>query len=161
MSDHDRVGTFVEQWRRERPDLDPSPMAVIGRMRRISDDFTSELIENYRRYGLGEGEFDVLCALRRAGAPFALTQGEVAEHTMVTAGATSKRIDRLEATGLVTRSQRADDARGRIVELTPQGRALIDEAYPAHLQTEHQLLSPLSADERSQLEALLRKLVRD
>jgi len=161
MSSQDRVGTFVEQWRRERPDLDPSPMAVIGRMRRVSDEFTRELIENYRRFGLGEGEFDVLCALRRAGAPFALSLGDIAEHTMVTAGATSKRVDRLEGTGLVTRSQRTDDARGRIVELTPEGRALIDDAYPAHLQLEDQLLSPLDDTERMHLEALLRKLVRD
>lgn len=161
MGTNDRVGTFIEQWRRERPDLDPSPMAVIGRMRRISDDFTSELIRNYRRFGLGEGEFDVLCALRRAGSPFALSQGDLARHTMVTAGATSKRVDRLEAAGLVIRSQREDDTRGRIVELTPEGRALIDEAYPAHLQTERRLLSSLSDEERSQLERLLRKLVRD
>ncbi|MGW9111760.1 MarR family winged helix-turn-helix transcriptional regulator [Microbacterium sp. NPDC055683] len=161
MGDIDRIGVFVEQWRRERPDLDPSPMAVIGRMRRISDDFTRELIDNYRRFGLGEGEFDVLCALRRAGEPFALSQGDIAEHTVVTAGATSKRVDRLEAAGLVLRHQRADDARGRIVELTPEGRTLIDEAYPAHLRLESRLLSPLDDGERAQLEELLRKLIRD
>lgn len=160
MGDSDRIGVFVEQWRRERPDLDPSPMAVIGRMRRISDDFTRELTDNYRRFGLGEGEFDVLCALRRVGVPFALTQGDIAEHTVVTAGATSKRVDRLEAAGLVTRYQRTDDARGRIVELTPEGRALIDEAYPAHLRLESELLSPLDDGERAQLEGLLRKLIR-
>ncbi|MGW8565302.1 MarR family winged helix-turn-helix transcriptional regulator [Isoptericola sp. NPDC055881] len=159
MVEVDRVGTFVEQWRRERPDLDPSPMAVIGRMRRVSDDFTAALVENYRRYGIGEGEFDVLCALRRAGAPFALNQGDLAEHTMVTAGATSKRVDRLESAGLVSRQLQADDGRGRVVTLSPQGRRLIDEAYPEHLQLEEQLLSPLSRDERTQLEALLRKLV--
>ncbi|MFC8597066.1 MarR family winged helix-turn-helix transcriptional regulator [Isoptericola sp. NPDC057191] len=159
MVEVDRVGTFVEQWRRERPDLDPSPMAVIGRMRRVSDDFSAALVENYRRYGIGEGEFDVLCALRRAGAPFALNQGDLAEHTMVTAGATSKRVDRLESAGLVSRHLQADDGRGRVVTLSPQGRRLIDEAYPEHLQLEEQLLSPLSRNERTQLEALLRKLV--
>ncbi|GAB3101072.1 MarR family winged helix-turn-helix transcriptional regulator [Isoptericola nanjingensis] len=159
MAEVDRVATFVEQWRRERPDLDPSPMAVIGRMRRISDDFTAALVANYRRFGIGEGEFDVLCALRRAGDPFALNPGELAEHTMVTAGATSKRVDRLEAAGLVARQARAGDGRGRVVTLTPEGRRLIDEAYPAHLELEDGLLGPLSRGEREQLEALLRKLV--
>lgn len=154
----DRVATFVEQWRRERPDLDPSPMAIIGRMRRISDSFTAVLVANYRRFGIGEGEFDALCALRRAGEPFALPLGEIAEHTMVTAGATSKRVDRLEAAGLVGRRSQPEDARGRIISLTAAGLALIDEVYPTHLAEEEALLSPLSAGERTQLEALLRKL---
>lgn len=159
MSEIDRVATFVEQWRRQRPELDPSPMGVIGRMRRVSDDFTEALIENYRRYDIGEGEFDVLCALRRAGDPFALPQSDIAEHTMVTAGATSKRVDRLEAGGLVSRHPHAEDGRGRIVELTPAGRALIDEIYPTHLALEESLLAPLSAGERAELERMLRKLI--
>ncbi|MGW8481989.1 MarR family winged helix-turn-helix transcriptional regulator [Microbacterium sp. NPDC055903] len=154
----DRVAHFVEQWRAQRPDLDPSPMAIIGRMRRITDDFTAVLIENYRRFGIGEGEFDALCALRRAGEPFALPLGEIAGHTMVTAGATSKRVDRLERAGLVSRNAQPNDGRGRIVSLTASGRRLIDEAYPAHLSVEEELLAPLSAGERIQLEALLRKL---
>ena len=161
MVEQDRVGTFLAQWRHERPDLDSSPMAVIGRMRRISDDFTDELVQNYRRFGLGEGEFDVLCALRRAGDPFILRQTDIAEHTMVTAGATSKRVDRLEAAGLVRRHLSDDDARARSVELTSAGRDLIDTAYPAHLQLEETLLAPLDRGERAQLEALLRKLVRE
>lgn len=134
-------------------------MAVIGRMRRVSDDFTEALIENYRRYDIGEGEFDVLCALRRAGDPFTLAQGEVAAHTMVTAGATSKRVDRLEANGLVTRHPHSADGRGRVVELTTEGRGLIDEIYPTHLALEEKLLAPLAPQERAQLESLLRKLI--
>lgn len=159
MSEIDRVAHFVEQWREQRPDLDPSPMAVIGRMRRVSDDFTAALIENYRRYGIGEGEFDVLCALRRAGDPYALPQGEIAEHTMVTAGATSKRVDRLEAGGLVARHPHSGDGRGRVVTLTRSGLRLIDEMYPVHLIREESLLAPLDATERAQLEALLIKLI--
>ena len=158
MSEFDRVARFVEQWREQRPDLDPSPMAVIGRMRRLSDDFTAALIENYRRFGVGEGEFDVMCALRRAGDPFALPQGQIAEHTMVTAGATSKRVDRLIAGGWVSRHPLAVDGRGRVVTLTESGRNLIDEMYPLHLATEDALLAPLEAHERAQLEALLVKL---
>jgi len=158
MSEIDRVARFVQQWREQRPDLDPSPMAIIGRMRRISDDFTAALLENYRRFGIGEGEFDVLCALRRAGDPFTLPQGEIAEHTMVTAGATSKRVDRLMAGGLVARHPLAEDGRGRVVTLTQSGRRLIDEMYPVHLTTEETLLAPLDAAERAQLEALLVKL---
>lgn len=155
----DRVGVFMEQWRRERPDLDPSPMGVIGRMRLASDAFTAALVDNYRTHGLGEGEFDILAALRRAGAPFILPQGELADHTMVTAGATSKRVDRMAAAGLVERHPDPDDARGRLVQLTDAGRALIDAVFPGHLAREESLLAPLTAAERGQLERLLRKLV--
>lgn len=142
MDEQDRVSQFVEQWRRERPDLDPSPIAVIGRMRRLSDMFTARLIENYRTYGIGEGEFDVLCALRRAGHPFVLPHGAIAAHTMVTAGATSKRVDRLVRAGLASRETNSGDARGRLVSLTARGLELIDDMYPVHLAKEKQMLAP-------------------
>jgi DNA-binding MarR family transcriptional regulator len=158
MNEPDRVSRMLDQWKRERPEIDASAMAVIGRMRRLTDTFTAELVANYRSFGIGEGEFDVLCALRRAGRPFMLAQGEIAEHTMVTAGATSKRVDRLVSAGLVAREMQASDARGRMVSLTPQGLELIDEMYPKHLERERELLAPLDLTERAHLEALLRKL---
>ena len=158
MNEPDRVARMLEQWKRERPEIDPSAMAVIGRMRRLSDTFTGVLMDNYRSYGVGEGEFDVMCALRRAGRPFTLPQGDIAEHTMVTAGATSKRVDRLVGADLASREQQASDARARMVSLTPQGVELIDEMYPRHLEKERELLAPLSSAERGQLEGLLRKL---
>lgn len=154
----DRVQSIVDQWRTQRPDLDPSPMAIIGRMRRISDEFTGVLVENYRRFGIGEGEFDALCALRRAGEPYELPLGEIAAHTMVTAGAATKRVDRLVASGLAERRADPQDARGRIVRLSDAGLALIDDMYPTHLDTEEALLAPLDAGEREMLERLLRKL---
>jgi DNA-binding MarR family transcriptional regulator len=158
MDERDRVARFVDQWNRERPDIDPSPMAIIGRMRRLSDEHTAVLVENYRSFGIGEGEFDVMCALRRSGRPFTLPQGEIAEHTMVTAGATSKRVDRLVRADLASREPLAGDARGRLVSLTPRGVDLIDEMYPVHLEKEREMLAPLSAIEQAQLERLLRKL---
>lgn len=149
---------MLDQWKRERPDIDPSAMAVIGRMRRLSDTFTAALVANYRSFGVGEGEFDVMCALRRAGRPFSLPQGEIAEHTMVTAGATSKRVDRLVLADLASREPQTSDARGRMVSLTERGVKLIDEMYPRHLERERELLAPLDPTERAQLETLLRKL---
>lgn len=149
---------MLDQWKRERPDIDPSAMAVIGRMRRLSDTFTAALVANYRSFGVGEGEFDVMCALRRAGRPFSLPQGEIAEHTMVTAGATSKRVDRLVLADLASREPKTSDARGRMVSLTERGVELIDEMYPRHLERERELLAPLDPAERAQLEVLLRKL---
>ena len=153
----DRVGRIQAEWARERPDLDVSPQGVIGRLHRVGAALTEELTAVYREHGLGEGDFDVLATLRRAGEPFERTPTELAEHTMVTTGAMTKRIDRLVGRGLATRRASDTDGRGRVVALTPEGRRLIDVAFEAHLRNEERLLGGLSATERTQLEALLTK----
>lgn len=128
---------------------------MIGRLHRLADRLTEELVLVYGRYGLGEGEFDVLCALRRAGEPYERAPGELAAHTMVTTGAMTKRIDRLERAGLVTRRRSADDQRGRIVALTRAGRELIDRAFTDHIRNERRLLDLLTPAEAETLEKLL------
>lgn len=157
MEHLDRVDRIQRQWRRERPELDVSPQAVIGRLHRLADYLREELIAGYRRYGLGEGEFDVLATLRRAGDPYRLAPGELAAHTMVTTGAISKRLDRLEAAGLVWRGASDHDGRGRVVGLTDAGRALIDTAFEVHMRNEHRLLEPLTPAQRAQLADLLKR----
>jgi DNA-binding MarR family transcriptional regulator len=155
--DLDHVGRIQEQWRRERPDLDVTPQGLYGRLHRLADRLWEELDVEFRRHGLGEGEFDVLAALRRAGEPYELASGELARHTMVTTGAATKRVDRLEAAGLVTRRVSDDDARGRVIRLTPAGKRVIDETFTAHIANEHRLMAGLEAGEREDLERLLTK----
>ena len=135
----DHVARIQAEWRRERPDLDVSPQGVIGRLHRVGALLTDQLIAVYQRFGLGEGEFDVLATLRRAGDPFERAPGELASFTMVTTGAMTKRLDRLEAAGLVTRRPSTADGRSRVVALTPAGRELIDEAFAAHMRNEQQI----------------------
>lgn len=153
----DAVDRLLEQWARERPDLDSSPVAVVGRMHRLGDRLRAELVARYRDFGLGEGEFDVLATLRRHGAPFALQPSALAAQTLVTTGGMTKRIDRLVAAGLVTRDAGEGDARTRTVALTPRGRTLIDDAYAAHLDNERRLLAPLGEEDRQALAAILRR----
>jgi DNA-binding MarR family transcriptional regulator len=155
MPTPDHVARIQEQWRHERPDVDVSPAGIIGRLHRLGDRLRIEVIKTYRRYGLGEGEFDVMAALRRQGAPYELAPGELAHHTMVTTGAITKRLDRLEASGLVVRRDSDTDARGRIVGLTQAGLRVIDEAFAEHMRNEARLVSVLSSTERAQLETLL------
>ena len=155
MEQPDHVARIQAAWRRERPDLDVSPQAVIGRLHRVGALLTEELCLVYRRFGLSEGEFDVLATLRRTGDPYERAPGELAAHTMVTTGAMTKRIDRLERAGLVTRRRATDDGRGRVVALTSAGRDLIDRAFTEHMHNERRLLAELSADERDALETLL------
>ncbi len=151
----DHVARIQAEWARERPDLDVSPQGVIGRLHRLAGHLTEQLLVVYRRFGLGEGEFDVLATLRRAGPPFERAPGELAQFTMVTTGAMTKRVDRLERDGLVTRRRSAVDGRGRVVALTPAGRELIDAAFTEHMHNERRLLDGLSTEDAATLEAML------
>ncbi|NUW30767.1 MarR family transcriptional regulator [Nonomuraea sp. SMC257] len=151
----DHVARIQQAWARERPDLDVSPLGVIGRLHRLAGHLTDRLLIVYGRYGLGEGEFDVLATLRRAGPPFERAPGELAAYTMVTTGAMTKRIDRLEHGGLVTRRPSERDGRARVVALTDAGRKLIDEAFAEHTRNERRLLDCLTPEEAAQMERLL------
>lgn len=151
----DRVARIQAQWALERPDLDVSPFGVIGRLHRLAGHLTDELVAVYRQHGLGEGDFDVLATLRRSGAPFELTPLEIAEQTMVTTGGMTKRIDRLEAAGFVTRRPSDLDGRSRVVALTPEGVRVIDAAFTDHMANERRLVDQLDPRQAAQLEGLL------
>lgn len=156
----DHIDRIQAAWRTERPDLDVTPQGVIGRLHRIAARLTDELTVVYAQFGLSEGEFDVLAALRRAGTPYERAPGEIALHTMVTTGAVSKRLDRLEEAGLISRHRSDADGRGRVVRLTPAGKRLFDRAFTAHMANEQRLLETLSASEAGQLEKLLKNWLR-
>ena len=147
----DHVDLIQEQWRRERPDLDASPSGVIGRIHRLALALTDELTAVYAQFGLSEAEFDLLAALRRSGVPYELAAGALAEHTMVTTGGLTKRVDRLVERGLVARVDDGDDRRRRLVRLTDDGVDLIDRAFTAHLTNEHRLLALISPDDADAL----------
>ncbi|WP_433159317.1 MarR family winged helix-turn-helix transcriptional regulator [Kribbella sp. CA-247076] len=151
----DHVARIQAEWQVERPDVDTGPQGVIGRLHRIANHLTGELNLVYAKFGLTEGEFDVLAALRRAGTPYERAPGEIALHTMVTTGAVTKRVDRLERAGLVERRRSDADGRGRVVRLTPAGRRLFDRAFTAHMANERRLLEALTPDEAAQLQHLL------
>ena len=152
----DHVDHIIDQWRDERPDLDCSPIEVIGRLHRVGDHVRREITALQAQHGLGEGEFDVLATLRRRGHPYRLTPRELADQTMVTSGAISKIVDRLEARGLVRRERSLRDGRSRVIVLTAQGRRTQDRAYEQHIALEHALVAGLDEADRAQLAALLK-----
>jgi DNA-binding MarR family transcriptional regulator len=158
-AEHDAVDRIVAQWARERPELDTRPMAVIGRLHRLAGLLDEELRSVFAAADLGNGDFDVLATLRRSGAPFQLTPGELSASMMVTSGAVTKRVDRLERKGLVERTVSVADRRGREIRLTGAGRALVDELVVDHWANEDRLLAALDPRERDLLAALLRKLL--
>jgi DNA-binding MarR family transcriptional regulator len=159
MQGMDRAAEIVEQWRTERPDLDPSPLLVLGRVQHLAELLDVVLRPPFAAVGLGNGDFDVLAALRREGSPFELSPGQLSERMLVTTGAVTKRVDRLESRGLVERSVSQHDARGRVVRLTRAGRTLCDRLIGEHLANEAAILSGLSDRDRHTLERLLAVVV--
>ncbi|MDI3402227.1 MarR family winged helix-turn-helix transcriptional regulator [Streptomyces cavernicola] len=151
----DSTAVIVDQWRRERPDLDATPMLVVGRLFALTDALDQRLRPPFAAAGLGNGDFDVLAALRRSGKPFALSAGELSRTVLVTTGAITKRVDRLASRGLVNRSVTANDSRGRLITLTAEGVAVTDELIAAHLANQRRLLAGLTEEDQAQLADLL------
>jgi DNA-binding MarR family transcriptional regulator len=158
MTERDGVDTILEQWRRERPDLDPSPIGVIGRISRLARELEQRLEPVYREHGLEPGWHDVLATLRRSGPHYRLRPTEFASALMLTSSGTTKRLDRLEQAGLITRAPDPDDRRGTVIALTAAGRERIDAVTDAHLANERRLLSALTDVEQGRLADLLRQL---
>ncbi len=151
----DDIDSIVAQWNRERPDLDVAPMALIGRLGRLREKIVREQEKVFARFGLNSAGFDVLATLRRHGAPYALSPGALMDSMMITSGTVTNRIDQLEKAGLVSREANPEDRRSMIVALTAEGLRLIDEAVAALVENQHRILTPLSAEKRAALDALL------
>lgn len=154
----DQVDQIIDQWHREKPGLDVSPMAVIGRLSRAALAVDARLAQTFDRHGLDASSFDVLATLLRSGAPYRITPAELAKEAMISTSAVAQRLNKLEGLGLVERQANPNDGRGTLVALTGIGKKLIEKALPDHLQTEEAILASLSAKERTLLAQLLSKL---
>jgi DNA-binding MarR family transcriptional regulator len=158
VAERDDVDLILEQWRSERPELDHSPIGVIGRISRLARELEQRLEPVYREHGLEPGWHDVLATLRRTGPPFRLRPSDFSGALMLTSSGTTKRLDRLEQAGLIKRAPDPHDRRGTLITLTAAGRRLIDKTTEAHLENERRILSALSQADRRRLADLLRKL---
>ena len=155
----DRVDDIVTAWRGVRPELDPSPMGIVGRLSRAARLIERRMDEDYRQHDLSAAEFDVLATLRRSGEPYRLLPTDLYRETMLSSGAMTARLDKLEARGLVARGPNPEDRRSVTVTLTDAGLQVVDRAMDTHLACEDQLISALSGAQRSALEGLLRTLL--
>lgn len=154
----DHVAMVLEQWARERPDLDVSPMAVIGRLSRVARRIEARLGGNFAAQGIDAASFDVLATLRRSGAPYTLSPKDLVETSMVTSSAVAQRLNKLEAEGLIERTLNRHDGRGKLVHLTDAGRTIVDRVLPVHLAVEYEFLQSLSSEQQNTLAALLAAL---
>ena len=152
----DHVDRILEQWNRERPDLDVAPMGLLGRIARLRTHLAREVEQTLSAHGLNSATFDVLATLRRSGPPYALSPGDLLATTMVSSGTMTNRLDQLEKAGLVARTHNPEDRRSVIIALTEKGRVVVDEAVTAHVANQHRLVETLLPTEREQLDGLLR-----
>src|SRR3569623_860587 len=154
----DEVARIVDAWLRERPDLDFAPLQVLSRGDRLSRHLDRARRGAFERSDLDSWEFDVLAALRRAGAPYQLSPKSLLQQTLVSSGTMTNRIDRLVSRSLVERRTDPNDGRGILVQMTAQGLTRVDAAIPRLVDAEAELLDGLAAADAERLAGLLRKL---
>lgn len=154
MKDH--VDFVVAQWAQAMPCVDASSMEVFGRMARVHKHLDRQRAKALMSFGFKEGEFDVLATLRRAGHPYRLTPTQLYRSLLITSGAMTNRLARLETAGMIERISSDHDRRSSQVALTPLGQALIEEALGTHTAVQNSLLAPLSVEQRDTLAGLLK-----
>lgn len=155
----DEVDRLVAAWRRERPDLEVTPMEVLSRVTRLARHLDRQRSRAFSASGLESWEFDVLAALRRAGSPYRLSPGQLLKETLVTSGTMTNRVDRLESRGLAVRENHPEDRRAVLVRLTPAGNHAVDAALSDLLAAEEQILADLPTATQAALAQALRLLL--
>jgi len=156
--DGSTLDSIMAQWRRERPDIDPAPMAVCGEIWRAGERIRQSVVANWSNWGLDFAGSDVMLTLRRQGRGETLSPSALAGEMMLSTSAMTNRLDRLEKRGLIKRGKDPDDRRGLKIELTKKGFALADDMILSHVETEERLLSALTDTERKRLRNLLAKV---
>jgi len=155
----DSVERLLSEWRQQRPDLDPSPVGIQGRVMRLSAHLTRQSEDWLAPLGLSWEAFSLIVTLRRSGEPYELRPTDLLQESLLTSGAITNRIDRVEQMGLVERRADPNDRRSSVVRLTSAGLRLADEAIERHFASVDQRLGALTAAERRQLADLLSKLL--
>ncbi|MGW8672038.1 MarR family winged helix-turn-helix transcriptional regulator [Streptomyces niveus] len=155
------VDNVLVDWRRERPDLDVSAVAVVGRLAFVAETVVGPAGNRaVERHGIGRGDFDVLATLRRGGAPYTLSPSALSAELMMSRAGMTKRLDRLEKADLLVRALDADDRRSFRVSLTDEGRRVVDAAFTDLVAAMSALVSGLTDTERDGLDRGLQALVR-
>jgi len=152
------MSSILAQWRRERPDIDPTPMAVVGEVWRAGERLRQEVLANWSDWGLDLAGADVILTLRRQGRGESLSPSTLSKEMMLSTSAMTNRLDRLEKRGLISRTMDPNDRRGLKIILSDEGFALADKMLASHVETEDRMLSRLTEMERDQIRILLSKI---
>ena len=147
----DHVDRILNQWKHERPELDVLAMGIFGRLWRINAVASKAIERVHLKFGLTQAEFDVLATLRRSGEPYLMSPTALYTSLLLSSGAMTNRLDKLETRGLIFREPSPEDRRSIMVGLTKQGLTIIDETIVEHVENEEALLKSLTPEQQQQL----------
>lgn len=155
----DHVAHILQQWEQARPELKTDSMGIVGRILRSAHYLQQQLQKVSAQYDLPSGGFDVLASLRRQGPPYQLSPTQLYQELLITSGAITYRLDRLEELDLIKRIADPEDRRGMLVGLTKKGKEQIELLLEKHIEKEEELLKNLSAEKRQDITQGLSKLL--
>jgi DNA-binding MarR family transcriptional regulator len=156
MDSPDAIDGLLAAWRTARPDLDPAPLGLVGRVIVLAKHLERSVDAALEKHGLSLGQFDILATLRRSGLKGGLTPTQLLESVVLSSGGMTARLDQLAKDDLIARRADTTDRRKVVVELTAKGRKLIDVATATRFEEAKRSLPPMKPSELKELEELLR-----
>ena len=159
MGNEDLLDQLLDDWKRERPDLDASSMKVVGRILFLGKKIEKQTSQALLEYGIYYTDLDVLATLRRMGPPYRLSPTALRKSVLITSGAMTALLDRLEKMGMLYREVDSKDARVHLAILSEKGKKLIDQAIESRFDAAEAIVANLSDLEKTQLADHLKKLV--
>lgn len=156
----DVLDLLRSQWQKERPEFDTAAMGIVGRIIVLGQKYVSDVEAGLSNDGLGYSDFDILATLRRSGAPYTLTPTELRSTVLLSSGAMTAALDRLESLSLIRRHPDEKDRRKKAAQLTEDGVRLAERTASMRFSIADRALETLPLEEREALELLLKKLLR-
>ncbi|MEM1088919.1 MAG: MarR family transcriptional regulator [Pseudomonadota bacterium] len=159
-TDADVIDLLRSQWESQLPHLDTEAMEVVGRITLLASRWEAELQRALKPFALSYTDFDIIATLRRSGEPYELTPTELLQSVVLTSGAMTTALTRLEKAGLLSRTPDPSDGRVRRAKLTRSGAALAAKAARVRFNVAGEQVTELTNKDQQALVGLLRKMVQ-
>lgn len=156
----DLIDDLVADWRRERPGSDAAAMQIVGRIIRLGRSYEQDVAQMLRAHDISYSDFDVLATLRRSGPPYESVPTQLQQNVLLSSGAMTACLRRLESAGLIARGTTPADRRRLSAKLTPKGFAMVESLINQRFALARQSLAGLDADQIATAEDMLRCLGR-
>jgi DNA-binding MarR family transcriptional regulator len=132
------------QWHQERPDLDLENFLLAIYFMRLGS-LVDRSFDRHcmREYQINGGDMRLLLALRRSGRPFVKRPTDLFRALLLTSGAITKKVDRLQELGYVERRADPNHSGGFLLHLTKAGLQVVDRA--TDYLAKHSMISPAMA----------------
>lgn len=154
----DLIDRLVTDWQRERPGIAADAMQVVGRIIRLGRSYENDVSQMLRAHDMSYSDFDVIATLRRSGKPYELAPTELRESVLLTSGAMTACLRRLESAELISREANPRDRRRLSAKLTQRGCELVEKLIDRRFELAQTSLAGLTPEKTAVAEQLLRQL---